>query len=188
MSDSFELEGYHGTSTFCATQICDSGTFLVKENPRHWLGLGSYFFIDDDNIYCPKEKAIEWARSQASKAKPAYKHLSVLKVEIAAEVVLDVDKSADIMLINKLKEAYEAKIKGKARLTKSFLENKCEFFSYLMREHDVDCLIKREYIKTSMEEYELGIDTGVPNCRILCVSQPKKSVKSIVVVTDRERV
>jgi hypothetical protein len=41
-----ELVLYHGTDEKCVSEITANG-FIIKENRRHWLGNGIYFFADE---------------------------------------------------------------------------------------------------------------------------------------------
>lgn len=47
MSEIFEIVGYHATDTEFVSDILNNG-FKFKNNPKHWLGNGIYFFTEEE--------------------------------------------------------------------------------------------------------------------------------------------
>ncbi|HAW3882588.1 TPA: hypothetical protein JLU53_004403 [Escherichia coli] len=180
--------GYHGTSVLCANSIINTN-FNVSRQENDWLGTGAYFFIESPGLLAPEEKAAQWANIRASNARPNYTNLAVLEATIEVEQYLDLDNDEHIAALNKVREVYMEIMKSEGKKpTGNRLFDKCCFCNYLMHEHGIDALIRKEYIKTTREELDYGFEGGVPNCRVLCVKDPKASVKSIRFAVERRRV
>lgn len=179
--------GYHGTSVLNARSIIDS-TFRVSTYEKDWLGTGAYFFLEVKGLLSPVEKAAEWANSRASKARPRYSALAVLEAEIETETYLDLDDVGHIAALNTIKDEYMQIMKSEGKRPSGGLLDKCNFCNYVMREHGVDALVRREYIKATADELEFGIDGGVPNCRVMCVKDPAASIKKVRYAVERRRV
>ncbi|MFJ5438160.1 hypothetical protein ACIPT2_09845 [Pectobacterium brasiliense] len=180
--------GYHGTSVLNAGLIVKA-TFNVSKREKDWLGTGAYFFLESAGLKSPIEKAAEWANRRAKNAKPPYTSLSVLEAEIETETHLDLNDEMHIAALNTIRDEYIEIIKtaGK-RPSEDGLLNKCTFCNYVMQEHGIDALVRREYIKTTDDEMELGFDGGVPNCRIICVKEPTASIRNVRYAVERRRI
>lgn len=171
-----------------ASQIVKS-TFKVSTAEGDWLGSGAYFFVQGDGVDDPCEKASSWAVSRARVVKPRYTNYSVLLAHISTPVYLDLDNTEHIAALNKIRDLYMDIIKQQGKKPSgNRLVDKCTFSNFVMQEHGVDALIRREYIKTTDHEKEFGFDAGVPNCRILCLKDPVKSILQIEYAVDRGRV
>ncbi|HGU0941841.1 TPA: hypothetical protein ACM6YI_005164, partial [Escherichia coli] len=119
-------------------------------------------------------------------ARPNYTNLAVLEATIEVEQYLDLDNDEHIAALNKVREVYMEIMKSEGKKpTGNRLFDKCCFCNYVMHEHGIDALIRKEYIKTTREELDYGFEGGVPNCRVLCVKDPKASVKSIRFAVER---
>jgi hypothetical protein len=180
--------GFHGTSVLSAGQILSS-TFKVSAAADDWLGSGAYFFVEGDGVEAPLEKASSWAVSRARSAKPRYTFYSVLEAHISTPVYLDLDNTEHIAALNEIRRHYMGIMKQQGkRPSGNRLIEKCNFCNFVMHEHGVDALIRREYIKTTDDEMDFGFDGGVSNCRILCLKDPVKSILQIGYAVDRRRV
>jgi len=62
MTNTFNIDGYHGTSAENIESILRSG-FVVRDHSDDWLGMGCYFFID--GLRDPESSARDWAISEA---------------------------------------------------------------------------------------------------------------------------
>ncbi|PAA95497.1 hypothetical protein [Serratia fonticola] len=188
MNQTTKWSGFHGTSALNASLISRS-SFKVSTAKQDWLGSGAYFFIEGEGVEDPFNKACEWAIFRAYKAKPRYTSYAVLKAHIDTPVFLDLDDTKHIAALNTIREQYIAIIKAQGkRPSGKRLEDKCIFCNFVMNEHNVDALIRREYIKTSREDLDFGFEAGVPNCRILCLKHPKASIQRIEYALDRGKV
>lgn len=189
MSQTTTWFGYHGTSVLNATSITRDG-FFCSEREDDWLGSGAYFFIDGgEEIKPPLEKSCEWAVQRARSAKPRYSNYAVLEAEIETNVHLDFDDLTHMAALGKIKDVYLdiMRANGKRPVGNRKID-KCAFCNYVMFEHGVDALIRREYIKTTEDELTYGFDADVPNCRIMCLKDPKATIRNIVYAVDRRRV
>lgn len=180
--------GFHGTSVYNASSIISS-TFRISSREKDWLGSGAYFFISAKGLLDPTEKAAQWASLRAPSSKPRYSFLSVLEAIIETNSFLDFDDETHIVALNLIRDEYVKIIKGQGkRPTGKMLVDKCAFCNYVMHEHDVDAIVRKEYIKTTADELDFGVDAGVPNCRVMCVKDPAASIKSISYAVERRRV
>lgn len=180
-------QGWHGTSALSGNQIIAS-TFRKSQAVKDWLGNGAYFFIEDNGHSDPIVKAEEWAVLRSNSARN-YSRYSVLRAEIEAETCLDFDDPAHIGALNELRNAYSEFLRNHGRRPSGeFLLDKCNFCNFLIEEHEVEALIKREYIKTTQDELDFGVHAGIPNCRIMCVSNPDASVRKIDYAVERRNV
>lgn len=180
--------GFHGTSAFNAASILNTN-FRVSTYENDWLGTGAYFFLEAKGLLSPIEKAAEWAKSRASKARPRYSALSVLEASIETEIYLDLDDEGHIAALNVIKGEYMEIMKREGkRPTGNRLLDKCAFCNYVMQEHGVEALVRREYIKTAEDEFLVGFDGGVPNCRVMCVRDPTASIKNVRYAVERRKV
>ncbi|MBC2610060.1 MULTISPECIES: hypothetical protein [Citrobacter] len=180
--------GFHGTSVFNASSIMSS-TFRISSGKKDWLGSGAYFFIEAKGLLEPIEKAAQWANSRAPSSRPRYSSLSVLEALIETESFLDFNDDTHIAALNLIRDEYMKIIKEQGkRPTGEMLVDKCAFCNYVMCEHDVDAIVRKEYIKTTAEELNFGVDAGIPNCRVMCVKDPAASIKSIRYAVERRKV
>ncbi len=188
MSQCAQWVGFHGTSVLNASSIM-STQFRVSSQERDWLGTGVYFFVDALGLLPPVEKAEQWANFRARSASPRYSALSVLEVSIETGFYLDLDDEQHIAALNVIKTEYMEVMKREGRTpTGNRLKDKCAFCNFVMHEHGVDALVRREYIKTTDFEDMYGLEGGVPNCRVLCVKDPAASIKNVSYAVARRNV
>jgi len=192
MNQSTVWDGFHGTSALCGGSIVNEN-FRVSSAERDWLGNGAYFFIDGDGVTSAQDKAAEWAISRSSgdtkKGTKAYSRFSVLHATIHTGKHLDFDDTKHIRALNALKDAYIDFLEEQGcEPTGVFLEDKCNFCNFLMHKHNVDAIVRMEYIKTSPREFKVGFSGGVPNCRVMSVRSPEASVRKIDYAIERRKV
>ncbi|MHC0023218.1 hypothetical protein [Enterobacter vonholyi] len=190
MNERTQWLGYHGTSVLNASSIVQT-TFNVSRWEKDWLGTGAYFFLESAGLKSPIEKAAEWAnrRARGTRGTRRYTSLSVLEAVIETDTHLDLNDEDHIAALNLIRDEYIEIMKAAGkRPSEDGLLNKCAFCNYVMQEHGIDALIRREYIKTTDEEIELGFDGGVPNCRIICVKDPAASIRNIRYAVERRNV
>ena len=77
--------GYHGTTALAAQSIVRTQSFVVTDNPDHWLGVGVYFFEDDI------EQAVNWC----TKARK-FPKWAVIRSSISADKVVDLLMLSDV--------------------------------------------------------------------------------------------
>lgn len=182
-------QGWHGTSVLSGNQIIGT-TFKISQGGKDWLGDGAYFFVEDQGVSDPEEKAAEWAISRSGFVRGSkYSNFSVLLAEVEVENFLDFDDPAHIVALNKLKQEYIAVLMSKGRRpTDDMMADRCNFCNYLFDEHEVEAMFRREYIKTSQEDLDYGFNGGVPNCRIMSVRNPAASVRKIDYAIERRSI
>lgn len=179
-----EILVYHGTDYQAAQQIKD-GCFKTKQNLRHWLGNGVYFYLD-------KDLAVWWASRPSQRFGSTITNPAIItaKLNLSAGNVLDLRSLKDYRQIAKWYYEF-SEIVCSYCANEEIIDSeklRCSFFDYLMKKKDIDIIIgsftkKQPYRDDPEIEYLEGVDLGYPEVQI-CVREDRQ--KTIIKIMSIE--
>lgn len=178
------LQAYHGTRADLVETILKNG-FNPSIGDDHWLGDGTYFFVDGITGSDPKDAAEKWAVAQAydkAQNRNLYQRYAVLGclIEVDEEKVLDLTSREGMLIFNKLRNRFMQKI-----ATSDYKPSKGTHF---MDGHIINLarteikmpfyFVKGDfYIKFRIERINY-INFRIPNCTILAVINVNPNIHS----------
>lgn len=181
MSFVMKMIGYHGTNAENETSIIQNNFFVSSQNDD-WLGTGAYFFID--GLLDPAKCAESWAKVSSYdkiKRKNVYERYAVMSATLDLEEPFDLDEKENLEAYHIYREAFFENLKKNKVKAKGALHNDCQICNLILNddELEIDAIIRREYIKLESEYRIKKYDSRIPNCRIVSIKNPKKSVCNI---------
>lgn len=173
--------GYHGTNAENETSIIQNN-FVVSSQSDDWLGTGAYFFIE--GLLDPAECAESWAKVSSydkSNRRYMYESYAVMRATLNLDVPFDLDEKENLEAYQIYRKAFFESLSKNNLNTKGALHSDCQICNMIMSddELEIDAIIRREYIKLESEHRIKRYDSRIPNCRIVSVKNPKKSVCNI---------
>ncbi|QTL40664.1 hypothetical protein HGO23_04620 [Xenorhabdus budapestensis] len=172
-----KLIGFHGTDANNEASIL-GGNFRVSAKDDEWLGTGAYFFVE--GLGDPQKNAEDWARLQAWNNKKKlnnYSEFVVLSVEIIVQKALELDTNEGLQAFEIFRTVILTRMRKQGiQKSKSLLENDCTICNLIMAQTDFDAIIRNEYIKLDKFTRIIKYQSRIPNCRIVSVKNPTKSI------------
>ena len=175
-----ELIAYHGTTTESAKGIISNG-FTNSEGNEHWLGDGTYFFVEGVG-YMPDKAAELWAEFRAFKQRTQFCSLIKSRIVVDDTKALDLSTYEGIRIINYIQRKCAQKLATISRGV-GFVDG---FLINFAREDmglDIDVVIGNEYIQLEESDRKYNIRRRVSNCTI-CAVYNKDLIKDVSIVKD----
>lgn len=169
------IEGYHGTNSDWVQSIVENG-FKDSVGDEHWLGDGTYFFVNGITGADPKNAAVKWAIAEAFDKRlkrNVYDRIAVLKcmIKIEDDKLLDLTTLDGMMIFNKLRNQFMKKIAESDYIPRSSIDFKDGHIINLARNAiklPLEGVKGDFYIKFKIERMK-KISFRIPNCTILAV-------------------
>lgn len=138
MEQSKTITAYHGTDEKYLRDIMNNG-FIVKHNPKHWLGNGIYFFLDYDIAKWWSHSPTNLFGTGEKNKKPV-----VIKVKVCSnpEKVLDTRIFDDYKeLLDLYKEFFNELTKGTISDSIGKEKLQCMFFDWVHSNYEIEIFI-----------------------------------------------
>lgn len=168
-----EILGYHGTNRDHYNAI-KLGNFLPSKGEDHWLGCGAYFFIDGVSK-CPKEDAEEWAHVESfdpNTGAQKYSFICVVEAAVTLKDPLDLRDREVLRTFNQMRSEFMARISK--RIYGRIYDP--DVIAFLAKKLDIDGVIADLFFKVKALDRRKKNESRLPNCTVLCVVDPKKSI------------
>lgn len=176
------IEGFHGTDENLVESITTNG-FKESKGDDHWLGDGTYFFVEGSTGADPKGAAVKWAIVEAYDKhlkRNIYHKYAVIKctMEIDDDNFLDLTTLEGMKIFNKIRNQFMEKISQSDYVPKSYPDFKDGHIINLARtalELPIEAVKGDFYIKFRMERIK-NIFFRIPNCTILAVQNVNEKI------------
>ena len=175
-----EFVAYHGTTTDSAKSIISNG-FVNSMGNEHWLGDGTYFFVEGIG-YLPDKAAELWAEYRAFKQHTQFCSLIKSRIEVDDDKVLDLSTYEGIQIVNYIQRKCVQKLASIGRgvgFVDGFLIN----FAREEMELEIDVVKGNEYIQLEESDRKYNIRRRVSNCTI-CAVYNKDLIKDIEIIKE----
>ena len=182
------LKGFHGTDKANVSSILDEG-FIPSKGDKHWLGDGSYFFLEGLNRF-PENQAKQWAIVEAwdSKTK-SNRYLSYAVIECSIQTddehFLDLTKPEGIEILDYIQEQCYSKLKGLRNERIQYVEGFLINFARIKNLCPIDVAKGNFYIKLKPEDRKLkNVSWRTANSTICAVFSSKKNITNMNIVKE----
>jgi hypothetical protein len=192
------FEGYHGTDE-AHTESIQINNFNPSISDEHWLGNGTYFFIDGiPNDRKPETAAANWAQATAwDKRTKRYLYLkyTVFKtiIDVNEDYLIDLTSPEGMEIFNYYRRKFNDELSKKSKRTfkkDSPIFRDGELINELRQRKGlrVDAVIGNFYIKFTSERMN-QLDFRVPNCTIIAIfNAPVNIDKTAIKIISKSKV
>jgi len=188
------IDAYHGTDASLVPVILSEG-FRASVGDDHWLGDGTYFFVEGTSGADPQGAAVKWGIAEAYDKRQRslrYRDYAVMHCRINAtkDNLWDLTTVEGMKLFNKLRNGFMRKIAESDYVPRKSVDFKDGHLINLGRRVAKlpFTLVKGNfYIKFKVERMN-NIFFRLPNCTILAVLNPAEQVEpgSVSCVVKKE--
>lgn len=152
MQERIKFIGYHATDK-SKVKLIQEEKFKYKHRDYHWLGDGSYFFIDP-------VLALNWSKNPTKKYskidEPAF--LSVY-FDILENKLCDMRNLDEYNIVKEDYEYYRRYVSNLDVSNFSYLEVRCAFFNWVFKRHNIACIIayinERKNLSTRIKSHQI---------------------------------